>query len=513
MKKILFFGFGVFLVLQLVAQEKSYFMNPVIRGDIPDPSIIRIDDTYYATGTSSEWAPFYPVFASKDMVNWKQVGHIFSKQPSWTSNSFWAPELYYHNNKVYCYYTARQKSTGISYIGVATSDSPLHEFTDHGPIVMYGTEAIDAFVYNDNGQLYISWKAYGLDKRSIELLGSKLSADGLRLEGEPFSLLVDEENIGMEGQYHFKEGDYYYIVYSAHGCCGPHSNYDVYVARSKSFCGPYEKYAGNPILHGGEGDYMSCGHGTAVETPGGRMFYLCHAYLKGENFYGGRQPILQEMEVTADHWVRFKTGNIAVAKQPMPFNTTRQKPLADFEDRFQDGKLKIDWTWNYPYSDVNIALKKGKLSLSGTPKNDNKQGTALCLRSQSSHYSCETKVIHANESLQGLTLYGDDKNLVTWGVKGNKLQLKMVKDNSESTLYESDLTTDKDIYLKMEVEQGCMFNFYESKDGKIWKSVLDTSLKGAFLTRWDRVQRPGLLHYGVEDIPAEFAYFKMKNLK
>ena len=89
----------------------------------------------------------------------------------------------------------------------------------------------------------------------------------------------------------------------------------------------------------------------------------------------------------------------------------------------------------------------------------------------------------------------------------------MVKDNSESTLYESDLTTDKDIYLKMEVEQGCMFNFYESKDGKIWKSVLDTSLKGAFLTRWDRVQRPGLLHGGVEDIPAEFAYFKMKNLK
>ena len=59
------------------------------------------------------------MFTSKDLVNWKQVGHVFTKQPSWTSNSFWAPELFYHNNKVYCYYTARQKSTGISYIGVA----------------------------------------------------------------------------------------------------------------------------------------------------------------------------------------------------------------------------------------------------------------------------------------------------------------------------------------------------------------------------------------------------------
>ena len=82
MKKMINFLLGMCLALQLAAQEQQYFMNPVIRGDIPDPSMIRIDDIYYATGTSSEWAPFYPVFTSKDMVNWKQVGHIFSKQPS-----------------------------------------------------------------------------------------------------------------------------------------------------------------------------------------------------------------------------------------------------------------------------------------------------------------------------------------------------------------------------------------------------------------------------------------------
>lgn len=112
MKKIGLSLFSIFLALQIVAQEKSYFTNPVIRGDVPDPSVIRIENTYYATGTSSEWAPFYPMFTSKDLVNWKQVGHVFTKQPSWTSNSFWAPELFYHNNKVYCYYTARQKVPG-----------------------------------------------------------------------------------------------------------------------------------------------------------------------------------------------------------------------------------------------------------------------------------------------------------------------------------------------------------------------------------------------------------------
>ena len=510
MKKIAYYLLLTFLVQQLTAQEKTIFKNPVIRGDMADPSIIRIDDTYYATGTSSEWAPHYPVFTSKDLVNWKQKGHVFTKQPEWTLNSFWAPELFYYANKVYCYYTARQESTGISYIGVATASSSLNEFTDHGPLVEYGREAIDAFVYNDNGQLYISWKAYGLDRRPIELLASRLSADGLRMEGEPFSLLIDDEEIGMEGQYHFKNGDYYYIVYSTHSCCGSQSDYDVCVARAKNFEGPYEKYAGNPVLHGGEGDYLSCGHGTVVISPDRRMFYMCHAYLKGEGFYGGRQPILQEMEMTADHWVRFKTGSLAIIEQPIPFEGVIQKELPDFEDRFNGKDLKVEWTWNYPYSEIHTVIKKGKLYLSGSSKGENKYGTALCLRPQSPHYACETKVANANESLKGLTLYGDDKNLIAWGLSGQRLLLKSVKDGVEVVHYEVAYSA-KDIYLKFEVEGGCILRFYMSLDGKKWQEVQTTPLHGEFLARWDRVQRPGLLHIGEKEAPAEFDYFKMIN--
>ena len=106
---------------------------------------------------------YYPVFTSKDLVNWKQTGHVFEQQPEWTKSSFWAPEWYYHNGKVYVYYTARKKSNNTSYIGVATSDSPTGKFKDHGPVVEFGTEAIDAFILEDKGDLYISWKAYGLD--------------------------------------------------------------------------------------------------------------------------------------------------------------------------------------------------------------------------------------------------------------------------------------------------------------------------------------------------------------
>ena len=114
------------------------------------------------------------------------------------------------------------------------------------------------------------------------------------MAGEPFTLLRDDKRQGMEGQHWLKIGDYYYIVYSINGCCGPGSDYAVAVARSKNLQGPYERYAGNPILHGG-GDVQSIGHGTVTTTPDGRMFYLCHAYLAGENFFLGRQPMLQEI--------------------------------------------------------------------------------------------------------------------------------------------------------------------------------------------------------------------------
>lgn len=512
MKRIIFTILTALLLLtQTVAQERSWFENPVIRGDIADPTIIRVGDTYYATGTSSEWAPFYPLFTSHDLVNWEQQGHLFDEKPSWTSHSFWAPELYYHDGKMYCYYTARRKTDDVSFIGVAVAEGTSLQFTDHGALVEYGTEAIDAFVFDDQGQLYITWKAYGLDRRPIELLGSRLSDDGLRLEGEPFSLLKDDEGIGMEGQYHFKQGDYYYIIYSAKSCCGPSSDYDVRVARAENFTGPYEKYEDNPVLSGGEGDYLSVGHGTAVETPDGRMFYLSHGYQAGEAFYLGRQPILHSFYVNDNNWIEFNTGKKAVIRQDLPFANRIQAKAADFDDDFSGDRLKVDWTWNYPYTDMHARLKKGTLLLTGTPKGDNKQGTVLCLRPQTTNYSYETKVVNSNDSFKGLTMYGDDNNLVALGIKGSDIILKSVSEGREEILYQGN-TDREDIRFRIDVEKGCYLSFSHSSDGEAWIRVNDNPLDASFLVRWDRVARPGLIHSGNTSESAAFNYFTLKQL-
>ena len=494
------------------SQEKSFFSNPIIAGDVADPTIIRIGNTYYASGTSSEWAPHYPMFKSMDLVNWTQTGHIFNKLPEWTKSSFWAPELFHHKGKTFVYYTARRKSDGVSYIGVASTDHPEKEFTDHGLLIEFGTEAIDAFVFEDKGQLYISWKAYGLDDRPIEIIGSKLSDDGLRLEGEPFTMLKDTERIGMEGQYHFKKGDYYYIIYSPHGCCGPNSDYDVYVARSKNMKGPYEKYEKNPILRGGNGDFMSCGHGTVTDTPDGRMFYMCHAYFPGAGFFNGRQPILHEMEMTDDQWIRIISGDVAQIKQPMPFPNTTQKAIPNFADDFTSAQLKYDWTWNYPHAQAMPEIKNGNLLLKGKLINEAKNGTALCVRSNTPHYAFETQVVNNNKSMKGLTFYGDDRNFIALGSKGKQLILKTVQKGEVSILNKITLPT-TEIYLKIEVSDGCLCSFFWSTDGKQWNEIKSSkTVDAAQLIRWDRVSRPGLIHNGKDSEPAEFSYFNMTNL-
>lgn len=493
------------------SQPGNSYTNPVLRGDMADPSIIRVGNTYYATTTSSEWAPFHPMFTSTDMVNWTQTGYVFDKQPEWTSSSFWAPELFYYQNKMFVYYTARNKA-GISYIGVASSDDPTQPFTDHGVLVEFEKEAIDPFILEDNGQLYITWKAYGLDDRPIELLCSKLSSDGLHLEGKPFSLMRDDERIGMEGQCWFKKGDYYYMIYSSHSCCGPKSDYQVRVARSKNLRGPYEKYSGNPILHGG-GDVLSCGHSTVTTTQDGRLFHLCHAYFAGDKFYAGRQPILQEIIINKDNWIEFTTGDVAQSKQPVPFVNTLQRPQKDFEDTFESDALKLDWAWNYLYSEIWTKTGNGYLELSGTPKGDNVNGTVLCVRPVAPHYSYETQVSNQNKSLKGLTLYGDDKNMVAFGYQGSELILKEVIDGKETVLSQSPASSSAS-YLKMEITNGIQCSFFWSADGKTWTQITQIPAKRDYskLVRWDRVPRIGLLHCGENNEAAIFSCFTVKNL-
>lgn len=484
-------------IVARTAHSSSVKENPVIPGDFADPSLIRRGNTYYATGTSSEWAPHYPLFTSTDLIHWKPLGYVFNQTPSWASASFWAPELFYRNGTYFVYYVARRKSDGISCIGVATAKDPAKGFTDHGVMLEFGKEAIDPFVIDVDGQLYMTWKAYGLDKRPIEILGSRLSADGMKLEGEPFMLLRDDDKKGIEGQCIVKKGNYFYLLYSLGACCGRGCTYQVEVARATAIQGPYTRFTGNPVL--AETDEWKCaGHGTVVTGKDGKDYYLYHAYNKADNVYTGRQGMLSEL--------RWDQQGGWPSLHPMG---AKAAAIQNFRDDFTKPALAGDWQWDFRHTKPAWKLSGGNLALSGTPDAKNPTGTALTVRPLSGDYTITTEVANHNESLKGLVLYGDAGQSVSIGIKGTMLQIREVKNNKTTVAHEETVGTTKPLTLKIQVEKGYLCRFFRGDGKGGWTEVKTqgATYNADFLPPWDRSPRPGLLQQGSE--PALFSYFSI----
>ncbi|MGZ5134870.1 MAG: glycoside hydrolase family 43 protein, partial [Flavitalea sp.] len=108
------------LLLNVLTIFPTSSQQLVLPGDYPDPSVTKIGDTYWATATSSNWFPAYPLLKSKDLINWEPQGYIFDTMPQWSDYYFWAPEISYENGKVYVYYSAHKKNGNLC-IGVASA--------------------------------------------------------------------------------------------------------------------------------------------------------------------------------------------------------------------------------------------------------------------------------------------------------------------------------------------------------------------------------------------------------
>lgn len=470
--------------LNEVAQQQ------VIPGELPDPSVIEVNGVYYASGSSNDWGPLYPIYKSTDLVHWSFVNYVFAQPPAWTMSSFWAPELFYHKGVFYCYYTARRKD-GISCLGVATTQNIEAGFQDRGLLLEWGNEAIDAFVYPEDDTLYITWKAYGLTPgKSIQILGAELAPDGLSVKGKPFEMLTAErtswEKGGIEGQSIFKKGDYLYMLYSGNACCGGSCDYKVGVARARSMKGPWEKYQQNPVLDG-NATWKCPGHGTALKTTG-KWYYLYHAYHQKGFPYLGRSAILSQMfwnEETA--WPYFKADA----------DSARRTVLKqDVVDHFNSENLETWWRYDVPGYTFKADIDQGELTLAEVERN-NQVGAAIGISPDYADFTMRTKITENTNALKGLVLYATGTNSVGLGVKGDSLVLWKVKDGNFIELNKINVTYNNAVFLRANVSEGHLATFYYSKEGKEWVPVMNEMenkdmVKGDNLAWWSWGVKAGL---------------------
>jgi xylan 1,4-beta-xylosidase len=307
------------------------YLNPIVPGDHPDPSILKDGQDYYLTFSSFDAHPGLVIWHSRDLVNWRPIAPALHKN----LGSVWAPDLVKHGGRYYIYFPARTASYRSDYVIWADKISgPWSEPIDLKiPLIDPG----HAVGEDGKRYLFVSDGSYiQLSDDGLSTVGElKKTYDGWRY---PDDWIV--EGFAQEGPKVMRHGEYFHMILAEGGTAGPPSGHMIISARSRSIHGPWE----NSRTLTAEERWWSKGHGTLVEGPDGRWYVVYHAYEKGFLTLG-RQTLLEPVEWTADGWVRLAGLDPA---QPISKPATAAGEVASwlpFSDDFSTSKIGIQWSF------------------------------------------------------------------------------------------------------------------------------------------------------------------------
>ena len=324
----------------------GHFRNPILAGFYPDPSICRAGDDYYLINSTFAYFPGIPIFHSRDLVRWTQLGEVISRPSQLNydglgvSRGVFAPAISHHDGLFYVVCT--MVDAGGNFI--VTAKNPAGPWSDP---TWYDFEGIDPSLFLDsdgrawlinNGAperkpLYEGHRAIWIQEFDVatkKLIGprSVIVNGGTDLARKP---------VWIEGPHLYQKDAWYYLC-AAEGGTG--DNHSQVIFRSKAVTGPFVPWDKNPILTQRDLDgtvpqaVTTTGHADLVVGPDGNwwsVFLGCRPF-DGKFYATGRETFLLPVKWTDDGWPQILPPGErvpALPVAPVPRGTTADQPAGE----------------------------------------------------------------------------------------------------------------------------------------------------------------------------------------
>lgn len=468
------------LLAGCASQALGAATNPIIWADVPDVSVVRVDDTYYMVSTTMHMSPGQPIMASKDLVDWKIVSYthdILADNDALNmqngrnaySRGTWASSIRYHDGYVIA--TTFSNTTGKTYIfRTRDVESGEWERIEFEPMLHD-----HSLFFDDDGRVYM---LYGNnDIRIVELKEdlTGLKEGGINQVAIPNgSKVVSDSPVLFEGTQVWKVNGKYYVFNITWPRGGMRT---VVVHRSDNITGPYE---GRVVLQD-----RGIAQGGIVDTPDGKWY----AYMFQDAGAVGRMPYLMPMTWSEDGWpVLGIDGKVPDVLEELPADPDGLQGIVtsdEFERAEGDRPLPLEWQWNHNPDNDNWSLtaRPGwlRLTTGRVDENIEQARNTLTQRTFGPHSSASTLLDASglkDGDYAGLTAFTSRYGFV--GVKrdGDALSIVNVLAPDRRPREVASVPLEQDhVYLRIDCDferRNDKAYFYYSLDGENWTRIGET---------------------------------------
>lgn len=382
----------------------SRYHNPVIPGFHPDPSICRVGNDYYLVTSSFEYFPGVPLFHSTDLVHWRQLGHVLTRESQLSlqeappSGGIYAPTIRHHHGRFYMITTNVSGSAGRRGHFFVWTDDITKPWSD--PVWIEGRGIDPDLFFNDDGRVIFSCTN---SKAEIDIQTGKLLAPLPRWEGTG--------GAAPEAPHIYRVGDFYYTMLAEGGTEYCHM---ITMARSPRLESPFEPCPHNPILshRSRSGPIQSTGHGDLIQAPDGRwwlVFLGTRPVRYPWTHYLGRETFLAPV-TWQNGWPVVNNGKVvALEMEAEGVPNSESEPLL-FVENFESSVLRPEWNFLRNPSQADYRHGAGGLSLRCSPVSLDAIDSPTWIGRRLCHFDTQSTVKLAFDPLTeneeaGMTLY------------------------------------------------------------------------------------------------------------